>query len=129
MNIINTVFLWTLTRKTSEIFYQNLFTVPHFDFINGAYFNPSDFQHLKDTFPQPPGTDLSPDIMNFKYHFSLAQAQECILEKSMTDNRKATINGIPSSKILFFCNMLMKFRPYVECFLDANFQLLLYVYS
>jgi hypothetical protein len=50
-------------------------------------------QHLKDTFPQPAGVDLAPDIMQFMYHLSLAQAQECILEKSMMDNRKATIIG------------------------------------
>nr|CAD7437881.1 unnamed protein product [Timema bartmani] len=49
------------------------------------------FQHLKDTFPQPSGVDLAPDIMQFMYHLMLAQAQECILEKSMMDNRKATI--------------------------------------
>lgn len=43
--------------------------------------------------------DLSPDLMQFMYHLCLAQAQECILEKSMTDNRKATINGINDSII------------------------------
>jgi tyrosine-protein phosphatase non-receptor type 23 len=50
-------------------------------------------QHLKDTFLQPAGVDLAPDVMQFMYHLCLAQAQECILEKSMTDNRKATIIG------------------------------------
>jgi len=50
-------------------------------------------QHLKDTFPQPAGVDLAPDVMQFMYHLCLAQAQECILEKSMMDNRKATIIG------------------------------------
>ena len=50
-------------------------------------------QHLKDTFPQSAGVDLAPDVMQFMYHLSLAQAQECILEKSMMDNRKATIIG------------------------------------
>jgi tyrosine-protein phosphatase non-receptor type 23 len=50
-------------------------------------------QHLKDTFPHCAGVDLAPDVMQFMYHLSLAQAQECILEKSMMDNRKATIIG------------------------------------
>lgn len=50
-------------------------------------------QHLKDTYPQPAGVDLAPNVMLFMYHLSLAQAQECILEKSMMDNRKATIIG------------------------------------
>uniref|UniRef100_A0A146M9J2 Tyrosine-protein phosphatase non-receptor type 23 n=1 Tax=Lygus hesperus TaxID=30085 RepID=A0A146M9J2_LYGHE len=65
------------------------------------------FQHLKDTFPQPPGTDLSPDIMHFKYHFCLAQAQECILEKSMTDNRKATINAKVAAQIVDYYNLAL----------------------
>lgn len=50
-------------------------------------------QHLKDTFLQPAGVDLAPDVTQFMYHLCLAQAQECIVEKSMTDNRKATIIG------------------------------------
>uniref|UniRef100_T1HD61 BRO1 domain-containing protein n=1 Tax=Rhodnius prolixus TaxID=13249 RepID=T1HD61_RHOPR len=57
------------------------------------------FQHLKDTYHQNSLMDLSPDLMQFMYHLCLAQAQECILEKSMTDNRKATINGINDSII------------------------------
>lgn len=34
---------------------------------------------------------LPPEMMNFMKQICLAQAQECILEKSMLDNRKATI--------------------------------------
>lgn len=34
---------------------------------------------------------LPPEMMTFMEHICLAQAQECILEKSMLDNRKATI--------------------------------------
>ncbi|XP_049813399.1 tyrosine-protein phosphatase non-receptor type 23 isoform X1 [Schistocerca nitens] len=49
------------------------------------------FEHLKGSYPQPAGVDLAPDIMQFMYYLSLAQAQECILEKSMMDNRKPTI--------------------------------------
>ncbi|XP_034230470.1 tyrosine-protein phosphatase non-receptor type 23 isoform X2 [Thrips palmi] len=49
------------------------------------------FQHLKDTYPPSTDADVAPDIMLFAYHLCLAQAQECILEKSMMDNRKASI--------------------------------------
>lgn len=49
------------------------------------------FQHLKDTYPPSTEADIAPDIMQFAYHLCLAQAQECILEKSMMDNRKASI--------------------------------------
>lgn len=51
------------------------------------------FQHLKDTYPPSTEADIAPDIMLFAYHLCLAQAQECILEKSMMDNRKASIIG------------------------------------
>lgn len=33
------------------------------------------------------------ELIHFFQQVSLAQAQECILEKSMLDNRKATIIG------------------------------------
>lgn len=36
---------------------------------------------------------LSPEIVHYMQQVCLAQAQECILEKSMLDNRKATIIG------------------------------------
>ncbi|XP_043498928.1 tyrosine-protein phosphatase non-receptor type 23 isoform X1 [Polistes fuscatus] len=49
------------------------------------------FEHLKNSFPQPSGVDLAPELMTFMYQLCLAQAQECILEKSMLDNRKPTI--------------------------------------
>lgn len=52
------------------------------------------FEHLKNSFPQPSGIDLSPELMTFMHQLSLAQAQECILEKSMLDNRKPTIVGM-----------------------------------
>ncbi|XP_077296502.1 tyrosine-protein phosphatase non-receptor type protein myopic isoform X2 [Arctopsyche grandis] len=51
------------------------------------------FQHLKDHFPQPSGVDLSPEIMKLFQDICLAQAQECILEKSMQDSRKPAIVG------------------------------------
>nr|XP_034193397.1 tyrosine-protein phosphatase non-receptor type 23 isoform X1 [Osmia lignaria] len=49
------------------------------------------FEHLKNSYPQPSGVDLAPELMTFMHQLCLAQAQECILEKSMLDNRKPTI--------------------------------------
>ncbi|XP_033207497.1 tyrosine-protein phosphatase non-receptor type 23 isoform X2 [Belonocnema kinseyi] len=49
------------------------------------------FDHLKNSYPHPPGVDLAPELMTFMYQLCLAQAQECILEKSMLDNRKPSI--------------------------------------
>lgn len=49
------------------------------------------FDHLKNSYPQPPGVDLAPELMTFMYQLCLAQGQECILEKSMLDNRKPSI--------------------------------------
>lgn len=52
------------------------------------------FEHLKNSYPQPSGVDLAPELMTFMHQLCLAQAQECILEKSMLDNRKPTIVGM-----------------------------------
>ncbi|XP_034942485.1 tyrosine-protein phosphatase non-receptor type 23 isoform X2 [Chelonus insularis] len=49
------------------------------------------FEHLQNSYPQPPGVDMAPELMKFMHQLCLAQAQECILEKSMLDNRKPTI--------------------------------------
>ncbi|GIY93433.1 tyrosine-protein phosphatase non-receptor type 23 [Caerostris extrusa] len=51
------------------------------------------FQHLRDTYPQPKGSDMSHDLLTFFINIMLAQAQECILEKSMLDNRKSSITA------------------------------------
>lgn len=49
------------------------------------------FQHVCEEFAHSSGLDLSLDLMSFMAKLCLGQAQECILEKSMMDNRKATI--------------------------------------
>ncbi|XP_066587740.1 tyrosine-protein phosphatase non-receptor type 23-like [Prorops nasuta] len=49
------------------------------------------FEHLKSNFSQPTGVDIGQELMTFMHQLCLAQAQECILEKSMLDNRKPTI--------------------------------------
>ncbi len=40
---------------------------------------------------QDPESDLCAELMGFKSQLCLAQAQECILEKSILDNRKPLI--------------------------------------
>ncbi|KAK6622648.1 hypothetical protein RUM43_008490 [Polyplax serrata] len=51
------------------------------------------FQHINEEYPFPKKFGLSPVLMSFMCHLSLAQAQECILEKSMKDNRKSGITA------------------------------------
>ena len=49
------------------------------------------FHILPDQFPQDPDSDLSSEVMAFKSQLCLAQAQECILEKSLLGCRKPGI--------------------------------------
>ena len=49
------------------------------------------FHTLPDQFPQDSDSDLSSEVMAFKSGLCLAQAQECILEKSLLDCRKPGI--------------------------------------
>lgn len=51
------------------------------------------FQTIKETFPQMVNLILVPEIVHYMQQVCLAQAQECILEKSMTDTRKPIIIG------------------------------------
>lgn len=53
----------------------------------------SKLQHVRENFPQSSDCDLSPQLMSLMHTIALAQAQECILEKSITDNRKPNIIG------------------------------------
>ena len=46
------------------------------------------FQQLNEKYPQPRETDLCQEIIRFMSTICLAQAQECILEKSIFDGRK-----------------------------------------
>lgn len=51
------------------------------------------FQYLKENYPQPPGIDMSTDVMRLLQKICFAQAQECILEKSIQDTRKPSVVG------------------------------------
>ncbi|XP_050712311.1 tyrosine-protein phosphatase non-receptor type 23-like isoform X2 [Eriocheir sinensis] len=66
------------------------------------------FQHLRETYPQPRESDLSPTLLTFMYNVALAQAQECILEKSMTDNRKPTIIAKVAMQVVEYLKNAMK---------------------
>lgn len=49
------------------------------------------FQHLRDDNRLYKSKDMSHDLLSFFVQVMLSQAQECILEKSMLDNRKSSI--------------------------------------
>ncbi|EZA50853.1 Tyrosine-protein phosphatase non-receptor type [Ooceraea biroi] len=65
------------------------------------------FEHLKNSYPQPSGVDLAPELMTFMHQLCLAQAQECILEKSMLDNRKPTIVAKVARQIVDYFTMAL----------------------
>lgn len=48
--------------------------------------------------------DLSVELLIFKQQISFAQAQECILEKSLADNRKAAIIAKVTAQVISFYN-------------------------
>ncbi|EFN72933.1 Tyrosine-protein phosphatase non-receptor type 23 [Camponotus floridanus] len=65
------------------------------------------FEHLKNSYPQPSGVDLAPELMTFMHQLCLAQAQECILQKSMLDNRKPTIVAKVAKQIVDYFTMAL----------------------
>ncbi|CAF0926517.1 unnamed protein product [Brachionus calyciflorus] len=69
----------------------------HFQFAAWA------FQKLKDSFSGYDFTsDLNEDVTNFKMNLMLAQAHECILEKSILDKRMPVINAKISAQIAHY---------------------------
>ncbi|XP_022238599.1 tyrosine-protein phosphatase non-receptor type 23-like [Limulus polyphemus] len=65
------------------------------------------FQHLRDNFPQPKGSDMSHDLLTFFINIMLAQAQECILEKSMLDSRKSSITAKVAAQVVEYYKISM----------------------
>lgn len=51
------------------------------------------FQYLREQLPQPSGVDVCSEIMRMMQEICFAQAQECILEKSIQDTRKPSVVG------------------------------------
>ncbi|XP_070163864.1 tyrosine-protein phosphatase non-receptor type 23 [Polyergus mexicanus] len=65
------------------------------------------FEHLKTSYAQTFGMDLAPELMTFMHQLCLAQAQECILQKSMLDNRKPTIVAKVAKQIVDYFTMAL----------------------
>ncbi|XP_052237529.1 tyrosine-protein phosphatase non-receptor type 23-like isoform X2 [Dreissena polymorpha] len=67
------------------------------------------FEHLRDHFGSAGmSLDMAHEILTFQVFLMLAQAQECILEKSMTDSRKSTITAKVAAQIVDFYNTTLK---------------------
>ncbi|XP_055701901.1 tyrosine-protein phosphatase non-receptor type 23 isoform X2 [Phlebotomus papatasi] len=61
------------------------------------------FGHLRDNYKNVDMGDLGRHLMFFMQQLSFAQAHECILEKSLTDNRKAaTVSTVASLIVNFY---------------------------
>lgn len=65
------------------------------------------YGQLKDAFTLVLKGDLSPELLIFMQQISFAQAQECILEKSLTDNRKPGIIAKVTSQVINYYNAAM----------------------
>ncbi|XP_023951524.2 tyrosine-protein phosphatase non-receptor type 23 [Bicyclus anynana] len=60
------------------------------------------FHYLKEQNPLPSGADISTDIMPLLQEICFAQAQECILDKSIQDTRKPSVIGSVATQVLYF---------------------------
>ncbi|XP_067930761.1 uncharacterized protein [Watersipora subatra] len=67
------------------------------------------FQQVRDNFNSGYAADWSFDILSFQEQTMLAQSQECILEKSMTDNRKASITAKVAAQCVEFYKAALRF--------------------
>ncbi|XP_066485009.1 tyrosine-protein phosphatase non-receptor type 23 [Tiliqua scincoides] len=66
----------------------------HFQCAAGA------FTYLRDHFPHSYSVDMSHQILNLNINLMLGQAQECLLEKSMLDNRKSFLVARISAQVV-----------------------------
>lgn len=62
------------------------------------------FQNLRDDTRHRKTKDMSYDLLSFFVQVMLAQAQECILEKAMLDNRKASIVSKVAAQVVEYYN-------------------------
>ncbi|NXT91701.1 PTN23 phosphatase, partial [Anhinga rufa] len=58
------------------------------------------FTYLRDHFPHTYSVDMSHQILNLNINLMLGQAQECLLEKSMLDNRKSFLVARISAQVV-----------------------------
>ncbi len=63
------------------------------------------YGQLKDAFSLVLKGDLSPELLVFEQQICFAQAQECILEKSLTDNRKPGIIAKVTAQVINYYNL------------------------
>ncbi|GAV04367.1 hypothetical protein RvY_14655 [Ramazzottius varieornatus] len=66
------------------------------------------FEKLRTEYPQMPTFDLSFDVLTFYITLMMAQAQECILEKSLLDNRKHSIIAKVAAQVVEFYRICLK---------------------
>ncbi|XP_067400604.1 tyrosine-protein phosphatase non-receptor type 23 isoform X2 [Emydura macquarii macquarii] len=66
----------------------------HFQCAAGA------FTYLRNHFPHSYSVDMSHQILNLNINLMLGQAQECLLEKSMLDNRKSFLVARISAQVV-----------------------------
>ncbi|KAK6165357.1 hypothetical protein SNE40_022299 [Patella caerulea] len=67
------------------------------------------FEHLRDYFGSSAmSTDMAHEMLTFQVNLMLAQAQECILEKSMIDSRKNTITAKVAAQVVEFYKLAIK---------------------
>ena len=71
------------------------------------------FHTLPDKVPQDPESDLASELLALKSQICLAQAQECILEKSILDARKPNI-------VAKVCSQVVEYYRQALRHLDAN---------
>ncbi|XP_045762930.1 tyrosine-protein phosphatase non-receptor type 23 isoform X2 [Maniola jurtina] len=70
------------------------------------------FQFLREQNPLPSGADISTDILPLLQEICFAQAQECILDKSIQDTRKPSVIGAVATQVLYFYkNSLAQLGP------------------
>lgn len=62
------------------------------------------FGHVQVNYPLATNGDLAPELLIFMEQICFAQAQECILEKSLMDNRKAVIVAKVTAQIIEYYN-------------------------
>jgi tyrosine-protein phosphatase non-receptor type 23 len=65
------------------------------------------FSEMKNLYSLQLKGDLSVELMIFMQQICFAQAQECILEKSLADNRKAAIIAKVTAQVISFYNAAM----------------------
>lgn len=63
------------------------------------------FGSVRENYAMATSGDLSPELLMFMEQVSYAQAQECILEKGLMDNRKAVIVAKVTAQIIEYYNM------------------------